>query len=155
MVTNKKRSPSVIRNCDRSLRTLILNKIMIQDFDAIAHELNHAADFSKSRSIQLEISSHHDYSEGITYFYLHSGDLELGHYYPSRFGSPRKSDFKSDCAPCDRLSRYEASYPKADGKNPWGDGWYWFSSISGEKNRCPNKAIALTKLQQTWMRWAS
>lgn len=94
---------------------------MIQNFDAIAHELSHAADFEKSRSIHLEISSQHCYTDGITYFYLHSGDLEIGQYY----------------------------------KDPWGDGWHWQSSISGEKNHCPSKAIAFTNIQKQWLRWAS
>ena len=93
---------------------------MIQNFDVIAHEEKHCADFERSRSIQLEISSQHNYSEGITYFYLHNGDLEIGQYY----------------------------------KDPWGDGWYWMSSITGEKNHCPSKAIAITRLQKIWLRWS-
>ena len=95
--------------------------ISIREFDAITHEEKHTGNFEKSKSIRLEISSQHNYSEGITYFYLHSGDLELGQYY----------------------------------KDPWGDGWYWMSSISGEKDYCHDKAIALTQIQLAWMRWAS
>jgi len=94
---------------------------MVQQFDALQLEEKHAADFQKFRSIRLEISSQHNYSEGITYFYLHNGDLELGQY-------------------C---------------KDPWGDGWYWMSSISGEKSHCPSRDIALTKIQLAWLRWLS
>ena len=92
---------------------------MVQQFDAIAFEEDRENQYEQSRSIQLEISSQHNYSEGITYFYLHNGDLEIGQYY----------------------------------KDPWGSGWYWMSSISGEKNHCPSKAIALTKIQLEWLRW--
>ena len=93
---------------------------MIQNFDAIAHLEKCDHDFEARNSVHLEISSQHNYSEGITYFYLHNGDLELGRYY----------------------------------KDPWGDGWYWMSSISGEKNHCPSKAIALANIQKQWMRWS-
>ena len=89
-------------------------------FDVIKFEEDREHQYERSRSIQLEISSQHNYFEGITYFYLHNGDLELGQYY----------------------------------KDPWGNGWYWQSSISGEKSRCPSKAIALTKIQFEWLRWS-
>ncbi|MDJ0592765.1 MAG: hypothetical protein QNJ72_22710 [Pleurocapsa sp. MO_226.B13] len=88
-------------------------------FDAIKFEQERERIFRSSQSIHLEISSQYNYSEGITYYYLHAGDIEIGQYY----------------------------------RDPWGDGWYWYSSISGEKSRCPSKAIALTKIQLAWLRW--
>ena len=94
---------------------------MIQQFDAIAFEEDRQDTYERSRSIELEISSQHCYTDGITYFYLHNGDLELGQYY----------------------------------KDPWGNGWYWISSITGEKAYCLDKAIALTKIQLAWLRWLS
>ena len=94
---------------------------MGKEFDVISFEQEREKTFNRSQSIQLEISSQHNYSEGITYFYLHNGDLEIGQYY----------------------------------KDPWGNGWYWMSSITGEKAHCPSRAICLTKIQQVWMRWAS
>ncbi len=93
---------------------------MSKEFDVIEFETEREKTYERSKSIQLEISSQHNYTDGITYFYLHTGDLKLGHYY----------------------------------RDPWGNGWYWYSSISGEKARCPSKAIALTKIQLEWLRWS-
>ncbi|MDJ0591114.1 MAG: hypothetical protein QNJ72_14150 [Pleurocapsa sp. MO_226.B13] len=89
-------------------------------FDAIKFEQERDRIFRSSQSIHLEISSQHNYSESITYYYLHAGDMEIGQYY----------------------------------RDPWGDGWYWMSSISGEKAYCHDKAIALTQIQLAWLRWS-
>lgn len=93
---------------------------MGKEFDALQYELNHAEDFKQSQSIYLEISSIHNYSEGITYYHLHAGDMGIGEYY----------------------------------RDPWGNGWYWRSLISGEKAHCHDKAIALTQIQLAWLRWS-
>ena len=108
----------------KRLRSLLVNlsnsiNVMVQQFDALQYELNHAADFAKSRSIQLQISSYHNYSEGITYFTLSGNGLDLGEYY----------------------------------RDPWGDGWYWKSNISGEQAHCDDRAIALTQIQLAYLRW--
>lgn len=50
-----------------------------QDFDALQHELDRAAKFQQSLSIEL--SSCHNYTDGITYYYVYHGDLELGRYW--------------------------------------------------------------------------
>ncbi len=93
---------------------------MGQEFNAIELESEREGIYKRSRFIHLEISSQHNYSDGITYFYLHSGNLELGQYY----------------------------------KDPWGDGWYWMSSISGDKAYCASREIALTQIQLVWLRWS-
>lgn len=94
---------------------------MVQEFNAIAFETEREQKFKQSRSIKLEISSYHNYFEGITYQQVYAGDLEIGEYY----------------------------------RHPWGSGWYWRSSITGDKAHCPNKAIALSNIQRHWMRWSA
>ncbi len=56
---------------------------MIQDFDALAFETHHAADYEKSLARPIELSFQHNYTDGITYHYVHYGDLLLGRYWRS------------------------------------------------------------------------
>lgn len=58
---------------------------MIPNFDAIAFEIEHAADYEKSLTRPIELSCQHNYTDGITYFYVHLGDLELGRYWRNQW----------------------------------------------------------------------
>ncbi|MEM8828773.1 MAG: hypothetical protein AAGE96_05380 [Cyanobacteria bacterium P01_G01_bin.19] len=92
---------------------------MGKEFNAIAYETKHEETFKQSRSIQLQISSYHNYSEGITYFTLSGNGMDLGEYY----------------------------------RDPWSDGWYWMSNITGDKAHCASREIALTQIQLAYLRW--
>ena len=52
-----------------------------QTFDALQLEQKHHDDYQKSQQYPIELSSQHDYTDGITYHYVHHGDLELGRYW--------------------------------------------------------------------------
>lgn len=52
-----------------------------QQFDAVAFEQECVAKFEQSESFSVELSSCHDYNDGITYHSVHCGDLELGRYW--------------------------------------------------------------------------
>lgn len=54
-----------------------------KEFNAFDFEIQHDRDFQQSVAIPIEISSHHNYSEGMTFFYVESGSWELGYYYKS------------------------------------------------------------------------
>lgn len=75
---------------------------MVQQFDALAFELERDAKFQQTHSPQLEISNAYNYSEGINYFYVHVGDLEIGQYYKDPWGACWywKSSITGDQAHC-------------------------------------------------------
>ena len=50
-------------------------------FDALKHEQKHDRDFQQSESFPVELSSQHNYTDGITFYYIHYKDLELGRYW--------------------------------------------------------------------------
>lgn len=52
-----------------------------ETFNALKFEEKHESDYRSSRELQVELSSCHSYTDGITYNYVYYGDIELGRYW--------------------------------------------------------------------------